>query len=67
MEMVQVRSSAIRAVGYDRSIRRMRITFEQGHTYDFCEVPHDVYEALMAAPSKGTYYNKYIKDRYSCS
>lgn len=45
----------------------MRITFEQGHTYDFCEVPSDVYEALMAASSKGTYYNKYIKDRYSCS
>lgn len=67
MEMVQVRSSAIRAVGYDHSIRRMRITFEQGHTYDFCEVPPDVYEALMAAQSKGIYYNKYIKDRYSCS
>lgn len=67
MEMMKVRSSAIRAVGYDRSIRRMRITFEQGYTYDFCEVPPDVYEALMAASSKGTYYNKYIKDRYSCS
>lgn len=67
MEMVKVRSSAIRAVGYDHSIRRMRITFEQGHTYDFCEVPPDVHQALMSASSKGTYYNKHIKDRYSCS
>lgn len=66
MEMIQVRSSAIRAVGYDQLPQRMRITFEQGHSYDFCGVPVHVYEALMSSSSKGGYYNNHIKDRYQC-
>lgn len=66
MEMTRVRSSAIRAVGYDQSTRRMRITFEQGHSYDFCGVPIHVYDGLMRASSKGAYYNDHIRDRYQC-
>ena len=66
MEMIRVNSSAIRAVGYDSPMQRMCITFEQGHTYDFCGVPLEVYEELMNAPSKGAYYNAHIKDRYQC-
>lgn len=66
MEMIPVRSSAMRTVGYDQSTRRMRITFEQGHSYDFCGVPVHVYEALMRARSKGAYYNDHIRDRYQC-
>lgn len=66
MEMIRVNSSAITAVGYDPSTRRMRITFEQGDSYDFCGVPLYVYEALMRASSKGTYYNDHIRDRYQC-
>ena len=66
MKMIQVRSSAIRAVGYDQSTRRMRITFEQGNSYDFCGVPIHVYDGLMRASSKGGYYNNHIRDRYQC-
>jgi KTSC domain len=64
--MIAVKSSAIRAVGYDPRTRVMKITFMQGNTYDFCGVPPEVYEGLIRAPSKGTYYNDYIKDRYPC-
>lgn len=66
MEMIPVRSSAMRAIGYDTSTRRMRIIFEQGDSYDFCSVPPYVYEGLMRAPSKGSYYNDHIRDRYQC-
>lgn len=66
MEMVPVRSSAISAVGYEPQTGRMKITFTQGHTYDFCRVPEHVYEGLMRAFSKGVYYNDNIKDRYTC-
>nr|WP_231990229.1 KTSC domain-containing protein [Pseudomonas sp. Z003-0.4C(8344-21)] len=44
----------------------MRICFQQGHTYDFCNVPLDVYNGLIAAVSKGSYYNQHIRDRYQC-
>lgn len=66
MEMKPVNSSAIRAVGYDVATRGMRILFKQGHYYDFCGVPEQVYLGLMRASSKGTYYNDHIKDRYQC-
>ncbi|MNJ56166.1 hypothetical protein D3C77_516990 [compost metagenome] len=66
MQMVQVRSSAITAVGYDASTRRMKITFKQGRTYDFCGVPPEVHQGLMSAGSLGSYYDRVIKDRYQC-
>ena len=66
MEMMRVSSSAISAVGYDAQNRRMKIAFVQGHTYDFCGVPHHVFDGLLRASSRGGYYNDYIKDRYQC-
>jgi hypothetical protein len=66
VEMIPVRSRAMRAVGYDPDTLQMRILFKQGHAYDFCGVPAHVYRGLMDAPSKGGYYNDHIKDRYPC-
>ena len=66
MQMIRVSSSAITAVGYDIQSRRMKITFHQGHTYDFCGVPQHVVDGLLRAGSKGSDYNKHIKDRYQC-
>lgn len=66
MEMIRVSSSAIRAIGYDATTRRMKITFTEGHTYDFCSVPKNVFEGLRHAGSKGRYYNDHIRDRYQC-
>ena len=66
MQMMRVSSSAISAVRYDPATRRMKITFVQGHTYDFCGVPQHVFDGLVRSASKGGYYNDYIKDRYQC-
>ena len=66
MQMIRVSSSAITAVGYEASSGRMKIEFTQGHSYDFCRVPQYVYDGLMRATSKGTYYNENIRDRYTC-
>jgi hypothetical protein len=66
MQMIRVSSSAMVAVGYDPRARRMKITFTQGHTYDFCGVPQHVFDGLLQAASKGSYYNDRIKDRYPC-
>lgn len=66
MEMIRVSSSAISAIGYDASTKHMKITFVQGHTYDFCKVPESVFNGLLSARSKGSYYNNHIRDRYQC-
>ncbi|MDF5779485.1 KTSC domain-containing protein [Pseudomonas syringae] len=54
------------AVGYDPATRRMSIRFQQGHSYDFCNVPPAIHQGLMSAGSKGSYYSRYIRDRYRC-
>jgi len=66
MEMIPVRSSAINAIGYDADTQRMKIIFTEGKTYDFCRVPPYIYNGLLTATSKGTYYNVHIRDRYQC-
>lgn len=66
VNMQRVSSSAISAVGYDARTMRMKIKFKSGGAYDFCAVPEWVYVGLMTAPSKGRYYNTYIRDRYQC-
>ena len=66
MEMIPVTSAAISAIGYDKTTQHMCITFKQGDTYDYCRVPERVFTGLIAASSKGRYYDDYIKDRYNC-
>ena len=66
MDMISVSSSAISAVGYDPTTMRMKVRFVQGDTYDFCRVPAHVFQGLLNARSKGSYYNDHIRDRYQC-
>jgi len=64
--MIRVISSAIAAVGYDANSMQMQIRFVQGHSYTFCRVPQSVFDGLLAASSKGRYYDQHIRDRYHC-
>lgn len=66
MEMIWVDSSAISAVGYDHETQQMQIKFVQGRTYTFCGVPQHIFDGLLSAGSKGTYYDRHIRDRYHC-
>ena len=66
MYMIPVNSRAISAIGYDAPTQQMQIRFTQGDTYTFCRVPASVFDSFSQASSKGTYYDRYIKGRYSC-
>jgi KTSC domain-containing protein len=60
--LTPVSSTAIRAIGYDGYM--LTVEFHSGRTYDHPGVPYSVYEGLMQASSKGTYYVRYIRGRY---
>ena len=61
-----VDSSLIRAVGYDLPSSVLEIEFaEGGRVYHYFDVPLSVYSELMAAESKGVYFNDHIKDMYN--
>ena len=57
-------SSVIRSYQYDPDLQRLRITYISGAVYDYTGVPADVYTAMKAFQSKGTFLNRQIKGRY---
>ena len=60
-----VDSSLIRSVGYDLASSVLEIEFaEHGRIYHYFDVPLSIYSELMAAESKGSYFNDHIKDLY---
>ena len=65
MERVRVSSSVIKSVGYDQFNAYLEIEFLSGSIYMYRSVPGRVYAGLMAASSKGTYFNDHIKGVFS--
>ena len=52
MIMKPVESSHIKAIGYDEETKTMRVEYAQA-TYEYADVPKEVYEQIMSADSKG--------------
>jgi KTSC domain-containing protein len=60
--MVAVDSAALKSLWYDKKNRTLRVTFRNERAYLYEGVmPHE-YEALMAAGSKGAWFNHHIRD-----
>ena len=64
-DMTYVDSSNIEAIGYDEDSQELYVQFLSGSCYIYHNVPLDVFEALMNAPSKGSFLNREIKGIYS--
>jgi hypothetical protein len=64
MNRTPVKSSSIRSVGYDDSSSLLEIEFNNGGIYQYLTVPKSAYDSLIAAASKGKYFDQLIKDRY---
>lgn len=58
-------SSVVAAIRYDQASATLRIIFVSGMVYDYRNVPEDVYKAMKAASSKGTFLNRFIKGHYA--
>lgn len=65
MDMIPVRSTSIAFVGYDTETLTLRIMFHEGGTYDYHGVPEVIAQQFLTAPSKGKYYIRWIKGRFS--
>jgi hypothetical protein len=65
MELITVESSMIHAVGYDPEKHILEVVFNTGRTYQYADVPPEVYEGLFKAESKGRYFLANIRDVYS--
>jgi KTSC domain len=63
MQMIPVASSDLAAVGYNTETRKLIVQFHNG-TYEYSNVPENVYRGLMSASSKGRYLHQFIKNHY---
>ncbi len=60
----EVESSNLVAIGYHRQTQTLRIMFHGERAYDYPMVSEQEYKALMAAESKGKFFNTRIKPMY---
>ncbi len=59
-----VTSSTIASVGYDSRHAVLEVEFQSGAVYRYFSVPRNVFRNLREAPSKGSFLNRRIRDRY---
>ncbi len=61
MNMKNVHSSHLKAIGYDKQSQTLIVEFHGGRIYQYSNVPALEYQALMSAPSHGTYFDRNIR------
>lgn len=66
-EFVSVESSLLRAVKYDESSQVLTVILVEGDIYEYKGVPKKVYEKLLSADSKGSYFVAEIRDEYEAT
>ena len=66
IEMTSVESSLLNKVGYDPEAKILVVQMNNSSDrYVYSDVPQSVYDNLMDAPSKGSFYVKKIKGKYA--
>jgi len=63
-DMTYVDSSNIEQIGYDSDNMELHVIFKDGSLYVYTNVPVQIYEELLGAPSKGSYLNREVKGVY---
>ncbi len=60
-------STLILSFNYDATSKQLGIEFQSGLHYVYYDVPVEVFKAMHAAQSRGSFFNAAIRDRYSYS
>ena len=61
MEMINVQSSNLKAIGYDEHQNTLYVEFKHGGKYKYLNVDKSVYDKLLVADSKGKFFDQNIK------
>jgi len=62
--MIPVESSQIQSIGYDPATKTLLVNFKRGGIYSYAGVPQEVFDAFLAAESKGKFLGREIKGKY---
>ena len=64
MQLHDVDSSMMNAIGYDEASKTLIIVFNSGKTYEYANVPAEVFQDFLAADSKGVFFRSEIDECY---
>jgi hypothetical protein len=64
MKTIAVESTTLRTVAYDTNQELLQIEFLNRAVYQYLHVPADIHKALLQAPSKGIYFNRFIRQKF---
>jgi hypothetical protein len=64
VNVTAVESSTLWSVGYDQTLEILQLEFRNRAIYRYYDVPLAVHEGLIAAVSKGRYFNGAIRGQY---
>lgn len=60
-----VDSTTLSSVAYDASCQLLWLRFQGGAIYCYFGVPPKMHQELISAPSKGKYFNQYIRGHFA--
>ena len=67
MHVTAVESTSLATVAYDKARGLLQLEFRSRAIYQYFGVAAAVHEALLGAPSKGSYFNRFIGGRFPYS
>ena len=63
MNMIPVKSSNLKSVGYDQTSKTLRVEFHNGASWDYSGIEPNEHAAMMHAPSIGSHFHAHIKSK----
>lgn len=67
MHVTTVESTTLATVGYDEAQKLLQLEFRSRAIYQYFGVPAAVHQGLLGAPSKGSYFNQFIRGSFPYS
>ena len=64
-EPVVIDSTALALARYDTSQNLLELEFRDGARYLYFAVPEAIHASLLAATSKGAFFNRHIRNRFA--
>ena len=63
MNMIPVKSSNLKSVGYDQTSKTLRVEFNNGASWDYFGVAPNEHAEMMHAQSIGSHFHAHIKSK----
>lgn len=65
MEMKRISSGKLRAIGYDRQARTLRVELDDGSAIEYAGVGEEIWRRLSGSSAAWSYYRDNIEEEFS--